>query len=419
MPTSAAPRARRRPRLALAALAAVTLSTAALSAGCAGARRPSATTASLLADGERARAAHRAAVDSIVDRLARRAARRGDRTLDVLLLSGGWQNGAYGTGFLRGWRTAGGAGAMPRFDLVTGVSTGALQAPFALLGTGPALDTLAAIYARAADRIAPTVDWLWWLRRTGGVVRTGRYEATIAAVVDARLRDDLRAAFAEGRQLAVATTDYDLGTGRLWDLADVLGATDTARARLDAARDVFYTSTAIPGVFPPRVLDGHAHGDGGTIANVLPALDLDDYRALAGRLRARGVDGPVTVRLWVVQNFWTHARPEPLAVASRRKVSARSNALLFWTQQSQALAALATLGRAVSADVPGLRLEVRATAIPAEYSLDPAAGKLFDAGFMARLAALGEARARSASPWDVAPGRPLPTPYERPAAAPR
>lgn len=414
-----------RPRRALARLAplaalAVTSAVAALT-GCARAARPPATPASLLADAPAANAAHRAFVDSMVERLARRAVRRGDRTLDVLLLSGGGQNGAYGAGFLRAWARRPDAPA-PTFDLVTGVSTGALQAPLALVGTPAALDTLGVLYRTAVDRLAPQVDWLFWLRRTGGVVRTGRYRAGIASIVDDAFATQLAAAFADDRQLAVATTDLDLGIGRAWDLATLLptAATPPAErpARLEAARRVLYASTAIPGAFPPIVLDGHVHADGGSVSNVLPALDLAAYRALAARLRARGVlpadsaaaaGAPVTVRLWVLMNLWTHPGPEPVAASQRKAVGRRGNGIMFFSAQPQLLDRLQLLGRTVSREVPGLRVEVRHTQIPAEYALDPAATRLFDRAFMVRLDSAGAARGAGATPWDS-----IVSPYERP-----
>src|SRR5919112_956216 len=73
--------------------------------GCSVNRRPPATPAAIIASGAPLAAAHRATIDSVIDRLARRAVSRGDHTLDILLLSGGGQNGAYGAGFLRGWKS--------------------------------------------------------------------------------------------------------------------------------------------------------------------------------------------------------------------------------------------------------------------------------------------------------------------------
>jgi hypothetical protein len=134
--------------------------------------------ASLQAEAPRYAERDRATRDSIIERLARRVVRRGDGTLDLLLLSGGGQNGAFGAGFLRGWRVRSEQGPpdqrMPVFDLVSGISTGALQSPYALLGSRASLDTLTALYARAVSSIAPTIDWWFWLRRTGGLVNTTR-----------------------------------------------------------------------------------------------------------------------------------------------------------------------------------------------------------------------------------------------------
>ena len=56
-----------------------------------------------------------------------------------LALSGGGSNGAFGAGFLNGWSAT---GRRPVFKIVTGVSTGALMAPFAFLG--PQYDARAA-----------------------------------------------------------------------------------------------------------------------------------------------------------------------------------------------------------------------------------------------------------------------------------
>jgi predicted acylesterase/phospholipase RssA len=52
--------------------------------------------------------------------------------VNVLALSGGGANGAFGAGLLNGWTAA---GTRPVFKLVTGLSTGALIAPFAFLGS--------------------------------------------------------------------------------------------------------------------------------------------------------------------------------------------------------------------------------------------------------------------------------------------
>ena len=295
---------------------------------------------------------------------------------------------------------------MPTFDIVTGVSTGALQAPFAILGTESSLDTLSALYLRAADRIAPTVDWFFWLRRTGGVVKTKRYRATLASVFDERMADALRATVREDRQFLVGTTDFDLAIGHVWDMGRELKGTKESLAR---TREVLIASTAIPGIFPPTTLDGHVHADGGVTANLLVPLDLAAFRALAARLRERGVTEPVTVRMWTIVNLFTHMTPTVIQPSNRAAIQLRSSLLMLASQQQQTLSYLATLARAVDTDVPGVRLEVRYTAVPNALSSDPAANKLFDKGWMQRLESLGYERSRGASPWDSTV-----SPYTRP-----
>ena len=373
---------------------------------CAAVHRPPATLPSLERDGVALRLLEEQIGDTIVYRLARRALARGDRTVDVLLLSGGGQNGAYGVGFLRGWKSRA-ESAMPRFDLVTGISTGALQSPFALLGTDAALDTVAALYRRSADRIAPTLDWLFWLRRTGGVVKTDRFRASIASVMDTTMRRQLQSAFDEGRQLFIGTSDYDLGIGRNWDLSYELRDSVAGLAR---TRQLLLAASSIPGIFPPQVIDGHVHADGGVVSNVLPALDLIRYEQLAARLKSLGFQEPVTIRLWVVMNTWTYATPVVMNPASRKQMNARTQTLLFWVQQSQILQRLTELARAVDRGVSGLRLELRFTSVPQSVSVEPGADKLFESAFMARLEQVGYERARSATPWDSV----ATSPYVRP-----
>lgn len=366
--------------------------------GCAAISRPPSSVPALLDEARVAGQRDRAVRDSIVDRLVRRAAKRPDRTLDVLMLSGGGQNGAFGAGFLRGWR-ARTDDPMPAFDLVTGISTGALQSPYALIGTGPALDTVTALYARAASSFAPTFDWWFWVRRTGGLVKTDRFERTIEQSIGGAFRRELLTAFADDRQIVFGTTDFDLGVGALWSLGDEL---DSTAAGLTRARSLLRAATAIPGIFPPVVLDGRVHADGGVVANILPVLAYEDYERLGAALRERQM-GPVTVRIWVVMNVWTHAEPQVITPSKRKQMSARSSSLLFFLHQPSTLTALHDLQRAVNGGVPGVRMTLRVATLPSAESLAPGAHKLFDRAFMQRLDSIGFAKAQGTAPWDAVP----------------
>lgn len=373
--------------------------------GCATIHRPPTTLAQLQQDAVAAGHAEETTRDSVLVRLVRRAVSRGDRTLDVLMLSGGGQNGAFGAGFLRGWRSRADA-SLPVFDLVTGISTGALQAPYALLGTAAAIDTLSELYRQAQQRVAPSFDWWFWLKRTGGIVNTSRYDRELERSVSGTFRDELRRAFSADRQMVFGTTDYDLGTGRTWSLNDVL---DTTASGLARSRMLLKAATAIPGIFPPVMVDGHLHGDGGVVSNVLPLLAFADYQRLAQLLADRGLRG-VTVRVYVLMNMWSHAEPKIIPPSNRKQIATRANYMLFYAHQPQTLELLDALARAVTTGGTGLRVEFRVATLPAEQALVPGAEKLFDRTFMHQLDSLGFAKARGASPWD-----PVPSAYVRPS----
>ncbi len=381
------------------------LSAAISLAGCAAVHRPPTTIPALLTDADASRTAERALRDTVVARLARRAIASPTHTVNVLLLSGGGQNGSYGVGFLRGWRTRTDT-PLPQFDLITAISTGALQSPFVLLGTQPALDTLTSLYRNAADRIAPSIDWLFWLRKTGGLVNTKRYDANIAAVLNPALRDSLQNAFAQDRQVVFGTTDLDIGTGRTWDLATILKGGDEGLGR---TRTLLKAASAIPGIFPQVVYEGHVHSDGGVVSNILGLLALDDYKAMAARVRAAGVTAPIAVRMWVIVNGWTTAAPVVMDPASRKQIQGRWSNVSFYNHQPLVLEGLDNLARAATGEIPGLTMQMKWTAIPSEIALDPASNSLFDKAWMQKLEDLGTARARSTTPWDI-----LESPYIRP-----
>jgi hypothetical protein len=332
---------------------------------------------------------------AIVERLARRV-EAGDRTLDILVLSAGGQNGAYGAGYLLGWSER--SGGLPQFDLVTGVSAGSLMAPFAQDGGPEALATVSDLYLNAVRDITPTPDPLALIRPTGGLTNPKRMRTAVARHVDPARAARIRAAGAEDRQLLVATADLNSGVQVVWNMADELGRPDG----LSRSHDILMASSAIPGVIPPVEIDGRTHIDGGVGGVLLLPLSLRDFERLGERLRPRG-GSPTTVRLWVIVNMWNDPRTADLRPTARSAIARRSNLLLYVQAQRAALLRLWELGRAVDRGVPGLRMEMRWTAVPGEIAADPAAAKLFDAGFMARLYAAGRDTARGPDPWRTEP----------------
>jgi hypothetical protein len=242
------------------------------------------------------------------------------------------------------------------------------------------------------------VNPLFWLRRTGGVYKTDGFYETVREVYDASLASSLAPGLAEGRQIFVGTTDADLGVARIWDVRDELARGDG----VERLQRVLLASTAIPGYFPPVLLDGHLHFDGGVTGNFLTVLDLEQYRRLASRLRELGA-GPVTVRVWAILNVWPHAAMKVMAPEKATALALRATYLLYWAQQPQILRALAERTAAANAELDGVEVELRYTAVPDELSSDPRAEKLFDAEWTRRLEQLGHERALGDSPWEPIP----------------
>lgn len=195
---------------------------------------------------------------------ARLQAERGG--FNVLALSGGGANGAYGAGVLAGWTKT---GKRPKFDIVTGVSTGALAAPFAFLGPDWDDRMKAAYTGGGADDLIG----LRALNAFGGpsLFTAAPIRRLVEQYVDATLLKAIAVEHARGRRLLVATTNLDTQETTIWDMGAIATRGDPAAVKL--FQDILVASSSIPGVFPPVMigLDGPAgrfsemHADGGVM----------------------------------------------------------------------------------------------------------------------------------------------------------
>jgi predicted acylesterase/phospholipase RssA len=243
-----------------------------------------------------------------VQSAARRAhdARAGE-PFSILALSGGGADGAFGAGALVGLTRA---GKRPQFSVVTGVSAGALLAPYAFLGPEWDQQLSDAYTSGRAEHLLQS-------RGIGVIFDSSVYRGRpLEELVDHYLSDTLIQAVAReaagGRLLLVATTNVDTGESVVWDLGSI-ALNGGPRAR-DFIRDVLVASASVPGMFPPviiRVQDdwgdySEAHVDGtATVPFFVPPalvqLPLDAphrspsavYVIVDGRLS----EAPASVRL--------------------------------------------------------------------------------------------------------------------------
>jgi hypothetical protein len=173
--------------------------------------------------------------------------------VDALAQSGGGANGAYGAGLLYGWTKA---GTRPEFQIVTGVSTGALTAPFAFLGSSTDEELREAYTGLNAQHVLE-------VRGAYGLFTPGLYsKAPLERLVRGYVTDSVirsvAAQHAKGRRLMVATTDLDTEQLVVWDMGAI--AAHGGPAARELFIKVLVASASVPGVFPPTMIDVRANG---------------------------------------------------------------------------------------------------------------------------------------------------------------
>ncbi len=191
-------------------------------------------------------------------------------TLDILAISGGGSNGAYGAGVIYGWTQT---GARPNFDIVTGVSTGALIAILAF--AGPEYDeTLRKLYTEQTNKTI--------YKEKGplsGLFSDSYYDYTpfkkqIGRIIDDRLLAKVAQEYNKGRRLYVATTNIDAGKLVVWDIGKL--AASNRHNKLLRTQKIIRASATVPGFFKPVYIKPRngieirqAHVDGSVKAPVL------------------------------------------------------------------------------------------------------------------------------------------------------
>ncbi|MCR9244650.1 MAG: patatin-like phospholipase family protein [bacterium] len=233
----------------------------------------------------------------------------GTRDFDMLVLSSGGVNGAFGAGVLTAWTER---GDRPDFWTVTGVSVGALMAPFAF--AGPEFDDrLEELFAR----ISPAD-----MHQEKGVISSVLFDESlmdnsplrrsIARGVDMELMRAVAKRHREGRRCMVGSTYLDYGHFVVWDLGAI--ATVGTDKALELFRNVLTASAAIPVVYPPvRFATGEReelHVDGAVIRPLfMPQNIFNGYKSA----ERAGIDwDDVEATMYVIHNG--SLRPKPVAV---------------------------------------------------------------------------------------------------------
>jgi Patatin-like phospholipase len=235
---------------------------------------------------------------------------------DFLAISGGGENGAFGAGLLIGWTAA---GTRPTFKGVTGISTGALTAPFAFLGRAYD-EKLREVYTSiTAEDVLESRGLLVGAFFDDAMADNAPLRKTVAKYFDQSVLDAIAVEHRKGRILLIGTTNLDARRPVIWNIGKI--AASGQPGALELVQKILVASAAIPGAFPPMMIDvdvdgkryQEMHVDGGASAQVFlypPGLNVRS----SGVVRER--------RLYVIRNArldpdWAQVDRATMTIASR------------------------------------------------------------------------------------------------------
>lgn len=309
---------------------------------------------------------------------------------NYLAISGGGDKGAFGAGLLTGWSAQ---GSRPTFKLVTGVSTGALMAPFAFLGSRYDKE-LKAIYTGVSpgdilERRNFTAA-LW----DDAMADNAPLWRLLEKYIDWKMVGEIASEYQKGRLLLVATTNLDSQLPVIWNLTKI-AASGNPRS-LDLIRKLMIASAAIPGVFPPVLIDVEAKGkvyqemhvDGGASTQIFlypPTLGVAKLLSDRDEQRKR--------KLFIIRNArldqeWAQVNRRTLPIIQRA-----INSLI----QSQGIGDLYRMYLTTKQDHIEFNLAYIASTFNVPHQED------FEMGFMRQLFDYGYQLARRGYPWENAP----------------
>jgi hypothetical protein len=312
------------------------------------------------------------------------------RNLNFLTVSGGGSNGAFGAGLLVGWTAA---GKRPNFDVVTGISTGSLIAPFAFLGSAHDPDLREAYTGTSGKNIYRKKGILRAITSDSAADNTP-LRALVAKYVDDELVAQIAAEHSKGRRLLIGTTNIDAERPVVWDIGSIASSSEPGRVAL--IREILVASASIPGIFPPVRLsvtaDGKTydelHVDGGTSNQVF---------LMPSNFSTKSIDKATNVKrkrtLYIIRNGkvgpeWSAVKPKLTSIAGKSVSS------LIKTQG---------IGDLYRIYVSAKRDGVSYNAIWVPDTFEMKEPEPFDPAYMKALFELGESTAKNGISWSKVP----------------
>ena len=321
--------------------------------------------------------------------------------IDILIVSGGGDWGAFGAGFLKGWQKVPAQHplAKPEFDAVTGVSTGTLIAPFAFLGDAQSIDEIVNLYRNPEQDWVKNRGFLYFLPNNISFAEVPGLEREMRKHITVDMIRRIAKAGADGRLLAVNTTNLDDASSRVFDLVgEAQVASDSGQ--LERIHNIMLASAGIPGAFPFRMIDDELYVDGGVTGNIIYGGRVNEEDSLPATWQKTYPNLPIPkMRYWVIFN--NQFRPVPEVTAPRWP------AVITRSLETSTRAATATAVRHLYAMAEISRLkrkaevEVRIVSIPGDW-FPPVPG-IFIKESMNNLTDLGEKMGADPASWSNDP----------------
>ena len=309
---------------------------------------------------------------------------------NFLAISGGGANGAFGAGLISGWTAA---GTRPEFAVVTGVSTGALTAPFVFLGSEYD-DVLKTLYTTTStDDIAKNRNLLAALF-SDAMADTKPLQALIAKYITPEIIAAVGREHQRGRRLFIGTVNLDAGRSVIWNIGAI--ALSDYPDKVTLIHELMRASAAIPIAFPPVTIpveaDGVAydelHVDGGTGSQVFVYPASVNFRIIMEKLKVQGKPKIYVVRNAFIEPDYQGINRSLLPIASRT-----IDSLI----RTQGIGDLYQIYAICVRDGNDFNLAY----IPSSFTEEPA--EAFDPVYMSKLFDLGYQMGRDGYPWQKVP----------------
>lgn len=307
-----------------------------------------------------------------------------------LALSGGGEHGAFGAGFLEGWSAS---GTRPKFKVVTGISTGALIAPFALLG--PEYDeTLKEAYTNTTVDKVLAKKWLAGAYWRESLFDNHPLEKMVREAMSDGVIDAIGKAHRNGQRLFVSTTNFDAQRPVIWNMGAVANSQHPDAYAL--FRKIIVASTAIPAVFIDVNADGkrysEMHVDGGTLGQMFFYGSSMDWQAAL-----RDANGGTQPDDQSVLYIIVDGQIAPDYETVRRRLLPITNRTIQTLVKVSAWSALYRMY--LHAQIGGYGLKY--TALPEDYQ--PESDEPYDPTEMRRMFELGQTMGNNGDSWRSTP----------------